>query len=99
VTLVLAALGRETIWLLTDRRLSVGERPLKDDARKTTVVTAKDGIAMIGYAGLGQTGGGTEPADWICSVLRNRKQTVEGALGVVSAAMQRQFPPHLKDLP
>ena len=58
-----------------------------------------DGVAILGYAGLGATINGTEPADWMSSVLRGRNLPLEQALGVLSGAMQRQFPKHLTHLP
>jgi len=63
VTLVVTINGPETIWLLADRRLSFKDRPPKDDARKVMFLETTDGVAILGYAGLGVTGLGTEPAD------------------------------------
>jgi hypothetical protein len=98
MTLVLAALGTESIWLLTDRRLSYPRR-YRDDSRKMMLVEAPDGIAILGYAGLGATARGTEPADWMAGVLGDRTLTVERALGLISAAMRRQLPRHLAMMP
>lgn len=102
MTLVLAALGFESIWLLTDRRLS-WPRHTRDDARKTMFLDTPDGLAMLGYAGLGRTSPrgtspGTEPASWMCAVLGNRRWSLEGAFGAISAAMQRQLPRHIAGL-
>lgn len=58
-----------------------------------------DGVAILGYAGLGATAKGTEPADWMSAVLRGRKLPLEQSLGELAGAMQRQFPNHLKRLP
>jgi hypothetical protein len=95
VTLVLAALGREAIWLLTDRRLS-WPGGHDDTGRKALLVYAKDGPAMLGYAGLGRTAGGKQPADWMADVIGNRVLTLEQALAVVYEAMRRQLPRHMK---
>lgn len=54
-----------------------------------------DGVAILGYAGLGATIKGTEPADWMSAVLRGRKLPLEKSLGVLASALQKQFPRHL----
>lgn len=58
-----------------------------------------DGIAILGYAGLGATQAGTEPADWMSAVLRGRKLPLEQCLGVIAEAMKRQFPRHMLQMP
>jgi hypothetical protein len=55
VTLVVAVTGPESIWLLADRRLSYAARPPKDDGRKIMFLETTDGVAILGYAGLGAT--------------------------------------------
>jgi hypothetical protein len=59
-----------------------------------------DAFALLGYAGLGETEvGKTEPADWMCKVLRGRNFPLEQSLIAVAAALQTQFPPHLRQMP
>lgn len=58
-----------------------------------------DGVAILGYAGLGATARGTEPADWMSAVLRGRNLPLEQSLGELAGAMQRQFPSHLVRFP
>lgn len=99
MTLVLTINGPDTIWMLTDRRISFAGRPPKDDGRKMMTLETKDGVAVLGYAGLGTTAGGTEPADWMSAVLRGRNLPLEQCLGELSSALQRQFPKHLAALP
>jgi hypothetical protein len=99
MTFVLTINTHESIWMLTDRRLSAHGRPHKDDARKTMFLETTDGIAILGYAGLGATAAGSEPADWMSAVLRGRRLTLEQALGVLANAMSREFPPHLIRIP
>jgi hypothetical protein len=102
VTLVVAVNGPESIWLLADRRLSyVGWPPKepKDDARKIMFLETVDGVAILGYAGLGATKGGTEPADWMGAVLRGRNLPLEQSLGALAEAMKKQFPRHMVGLP
>jgi hypothetical protein len=99
MTLIVAVTGSESIWLLADRRLSRrGCRP-KDDARKIMFLETTDGVAILGYAGLGMTGNGAEPADWMSRVLRGRNLSLEQSLGVLAKAVQRQFPQHLNTMP
>jgi hypothetical protein len=58
-----------------------------------------DGVALLGYAGLGATAKGTEPGDWMNAVLRGRNVPLEAALGFLARAMESQFPRHLLQIP
>jgi hypothetical protein len=99
VTLVLTVNGLESIWLLADRRLSFKTRAPRDDARKVMFLETADGVAILGYAGLGATAHGTEPADWMRAVLRGQNLPLEQSLGVIAEAMKKQFPRHLVQMP
>jgi hypothetical protein len=99
VTLVVTVNGPESIWLLADRRLSYKGRPPKDDARKVMFLETTDGVAILGYAGLGATARGTEPADWMSAVLRGRNLPLEQSLGVMAEAMKKQLPRHMVRMP
>ncbi len=99
MTLIVTVNGRESIWLLADRRLSYKGRAPKDDGRKVMFLETTDGVAILGYAGLGATALGTEPADWMSAVLRGRNLPLEESLGVLSEAMKRQLPRHIARLP
>ena len=72
MTFILAVRGPKSIWLLADRRLSYEGRLPKDDACKVMFLETTDGVAILGYAGLGATARGTEPSDWMSAVLRGR---------------------------
>jgi hypothetical protein len=98
VTLILTINGPETIWLLADRRLSNNGSVVRDDARKAMFLETTDGVAILGYAGLGATARGTEPADWMSAVLRGSNRALEQSLDVLAAAMKRQFPRHMAGL-
>lgn len=98
MTLVVTINGPDTIWLLADRRLCSNGRPIKDDARKIMFLESDDGVAILGYAGLGATAVGTEPTDWMSSVLRGRNLSLEQSLGVLAEAMKKQLPRHLVQL-
>ena len=99
VTLVVTVNGPETIWLLADRRLSSNGRAVKEDARKVMFLDTTDAVAILGYAGLGATALGTEPADWMSAVLRGRNLPLEQSLGVLAEAMKKQFPQHMRQMP
>jgi hypothetical protein len=99
MTLVLTVNGPEAAWVVADRRLSYQGHPPKEDGRKIMLLDTVDGIAILAYAGLGATPRGTEPADWMSSVLRGRNLPLEQSLGVLAEAMKRQFPPYLEKLP
>lgn len=99
LTLVVAVTGPESIWLLADRRLSRGGRPVRDDARKIMTLETRDGVALLGYAGLGATALRTEPADWMSAVLRGRNFPLKQSLDVLAEAMKKQLPRHLVKMP
>lgn len=99
MTLVVTVNGPELIWLLADRRLSYEGRPPKDDGRKIMVLETTDGVAILGYAGLGATALRTEPADWMSAVLRGRNFPMEQSLGILAEAMKKQFPRHMAHMP
>lgn len=97
VTLVVTISSPETIWILADRRLTFNKgRPPRDDAQKVMFLETTDGVAILGYAGLGVTARGTEPSEWMSNVLRGRKLPLEQSLGVLAEAMNKQLPQHLK---
>lgn len=98
MTLILAMTTDQSIWLAADRRLSCEGRKPKDDARKLAFLETTDGVAILGYAGLGATAMGTEPSDWMGNVLRGRNIPLERSLGVLSDAMRRQLPRHLRNM-
>lgn len=99
MTLIVTLNSRESIWLLADRRLSFKNRAPKDDARKVMFLETKDGVSILGYAGLGATAIGTEPADWMSAVLRGRNLPLEQSLGVLADAMKKEFPRHMLQMP
>ncbi len=95
MTLILTLQTKGSIWLVADRRLSAPGRPPIDDAIKATTVEVTDGIAILGYAGLGATALGSQPSQWVSNVLRGRHHPLENMLGVVAEAMRREFIPHM----
>ncbi len=99
MTLIVTVNGPETIWLLADRRLSANGKPWRDDARKVMFLETTDGVAIVGYAGLGATAVGTEPADWMSAVLRGRNLPLEQSLEVLAGAIKNQLPGHVQRIP
>lgn len=100
MTLVLSVHGRDTLWMVVDRQLSFRGQPLKDDAVKVANLETTDGVALLGYAGLGATARGTEPSEWMNAVLRGRGGlTLEQALGFLSVAARRELPKHITRIP
>jgi hypothetical protein len=99
VTLVLGITTLESIWLLTDRRLSSRGRKPVDDGQKSVRLETTDGVALMGYAGLGATAYGTQPAHWMTRVLRGRNLPLERSLGVLADAMQARLPKHMTGIP
>jgi hypothetical protein len=97
MTLILTIQTRGSIWLVADRRLSApGMLPI-DDAIKATRVYAADGVAILGYAGLGATARRNQPSQWVSDVLSGRRNLkLEEILSVVANAMRREFRPHME---
>ncbi|MEO8559484.1 MAG: hypothetical protein ABI439_10505 [Rhodospirillales bacterium] len=96
MTLVIAVTTPESIWLLADRRLTYPNSRTKDTARKIMSLEADDGVALIGYSGLGATAFGTEPSDWMSAVLRGRRLPLEQLLDVLASAIKEHIPEKLK---
>lgn len=104
MTLVLTINGPETIWVLTDRRLTVGRKVKREDACKIMDFSTKVGGAagdcgLLAYAGLGATAAGTQPSDWMSNVLRGRGLSFEQSLHAIARAMNLEFPKHVRSLP
>ncbi len=106
MTIVLSVNGPEMLWMMADRRLSCSKQgngyqpPPKDDARKIMSLRATDGVALIGYAGLGATALGTEPADWMGEVLQGLgRLSIEQSFSALADAVREHIPPHLVHLP
>jgi hypothetical protein len=96
MTLIVGLTGPESVWMLADRKLTFydGREP-RNDARKILLLRTEDGRAILGYAGLGITGMGNEPSDWMSAVLRGRNYPLERALGTLALAAAAQLPRHL----
>jgi len=99
MTLIVSVQSSESLWLVADRRLTFKGAPPREDARKLMFLETEDGVAILGYAGLGVTALGTEPADWMSAVLRGRKLPLEKSLEVLADAIKNQLPQHLVRLP
>jgi len=99
MTLLVALTTPESIWMLADRRLSRGGKPVKEDARKLMILETTDGPALLGYVGLGATELGTEPVDWMNNVLRGRNLPLEQTLAVLADAANRELPVHVRPMP
>ena len=98
MTLVVTLHTRHTIWMLADRRLSYPDH-FTDDACKIMALEDNGAVALLGYAGLGSTTGGTQPSDWMSRVLNGRRGGVPDLLDSLGEAMKRQLPKHLAKFP
>lgn len=95
MTLVVALLGRRSIWLLTDRRLTAGAEIVDENAVKLMILERGDDAALLGYSGLGATPNKTQPSAWMNALLRTRNLSLERSLGVIATAIDAQIPKHL----
>ena len=99
MTLIVTITRPDTIWLLADRRLSGAGRGPKDDACKVMFLETTDGKAILGYTGVGATGLGNQPADWMARVLHGKNLPLEQSLGVLADEMKKQLPRHMNSMP
>jgi hypothetical protein len=99
MTLVLALAGKDTIWLMTDRRLSYARLRPKDDAHKTLRLECHDGDALLGYAGLGATPLGSQLSTWMAAVLRNENRSLVQSLNLLAEASKAELPKFLRMFP
>jgi hypothetical protein len=84
--------------MMADRRLTIGNRIIRDDAVKLMSLETSDGRAFLGYAGLGSTHSKTQPSDWMSNVLRGRGLTMERSLGILLDAMRQRFFPFIREM-
>lgn len=68
-------------------------------ASKLLVLEATDGLALIGYCGLGLTEGGTEPSEWMSRVLRGMRLSLRRSMEVLATAVRDRLSSHLPTLP
>jgi hypothetical protein len=93
MTLVVAALGRESIWIRANRRI------LTDDATKILRLERGSDAALLGYSGLGKTPRGTQPSEWMNAVLRGKNEPIERSLEIIGGAIGRQIPKYMLKVP
>jgi hypothetical protein len=99
MTLLITVNGPETVWLMADRRITKRGALVRDNARKVMILETTDGVAVLGYTGLGLTRSGNEPADWMSAVLRGQNAPLEQSLGMLADAAKRELPAHLFGTP
>lgn len=92
MTLVLSVNGRDSIWIVADRLLCKDGKKVREDAIKLMCLDTKDATAILGYAGLGATAGGTQPAEWMSATLRGYNVSFDQSLQILGNAMHRRFP-------
>jgi len=95
MTLIVGAIGERSIWMLADRRLSIGAKVIRDDAVKLINLETKDGLALLGYSGLGASSSGVEPSEWMSKTIRGLNLPLEKVLGIISNAAVKRLPRHL----
>jgi hypothetical protein len=94
VTLILTVNGRETIWLFADRRLSYERQKPKDDARKILCLDTDDGVAILGYAGLGATTPIEADQAMVASFLDKALRSRNVATGPINPIKKAAFVPN-----
>jgi hypothetical protein len=97
MTFTLGLTSAKSVFLVVDHRISWSNR-FEDRGVKVATVKAVDGLALLGYAGLGETAKGTQPSTWMRNLLDGRMMTVEGCLAELAIGIEQEFPPHLVDI-
>lgn len=96
MTFVLAMHGAKSIWMCVDRQLTYSPTFKSDKGCKVIEVSGTDGVALLGYAGLGASLARTQPSDWMNDLLVGKAGlTVEECLGIIADAMKLDLPAHL----
>lgn len=94
MTFVLSLLSRDTVWLLADTRISWDARH-SDHGVKVMSLDTNDGTAVLGYAGLGETPGGTQPSDWMVRVLDGWNMSMHDAMWKLDLEVQTHVAAHV----
>ena len=97
MTFALGLTSGRSVFMVADHRISWSTR-FDDRGVKVATVRAVDGLALLGYAGLGETANGTQPSAWMRNLLNGRKLTVEGCIAEVAIGIEHQFRQHMLDL-
>lgn len=96
MTFGMGVLGKNSIWLVADRRLTFKIGLYRDNAIKMITLQGEDGEALLAYAGLGLSGKGVEPSAWINDVLAGLPRAgIEFYLQKIAEAMEADLPRHL----
>ncbi|MBT8413956.1 MAG: hypothetical protein KJO30_06440 [Boseongicola sp.] len=96
MTLALSLQTKDSVWLLTDHRLSAPGFAPVDTAVKATRLELSDGELLVGYAGIGLTPLGSQPSHWIASSFRGTKPAVNDAMYHLRNLALQEFPKHLR---
>lgn len=97
MTFVVSLVSRDTIWLAADRRISWADKH-SDHGVKIMTMETSDGVAILGYAGLGETPQGNQPSEWMADVLRGFNLSMDEALWKLAHEIQQHLLAHLLDL-
>lgn len=99
MTFLLAATTPLSNWLVADTRLAYVDRSKAHNELgvKVARISAADGEALVGYAGLGETVDGVQPSAWLARALRGatRGATVEQSLTVLHQASIEHLVPQI----
>jgi hypothetical protein len=97
MTFALVGASYNSLWAVTDRQLSIGNRPPRDPSGvKIACVETRDGIALIAYSGVGS--GKRQVSDWIGRLLHGFGGTLEEALLHIAAVAQDKLTPYARHL-
>jgi hypothetical protein len=95
MTLLIGIATADSIWMCGDRRLTASNGQ-RDDARKVVGLDCQDGVALVGYAGLGATRlDAPDLSAWVVNTLNCRNEPVVQSLAILAEAAQRRIWPRL----
>ncbi len=94
MTFVVSLSSRDTVWLVADRRISWDHKH-SDHGVKVMTLETSDGVAILGYAGLGETPDGEQPSEWMSNLLYGFDMSMRDALWKLTHGVREQLGAHV----
>ncbi len=90
MTLAITVVSYHGVWQATDHRLSRAGKTVTDDSIKHVKLLARDGQAVLAYAGVGRVGK-IDISDWVRKLLRGDNRTLWDQVNIICGASTRKL--------
>ena len=90
MTLAITVISYHGVWQATDHRLSRAGKTVADDSIKHVKLLARDGQAVLAYAGVGRVGK-IDISDWVRKLLRGDFRTLGDQVNILCGALTRKL--------